>query len=363
MFEDIASATAQQTYTTATQLIHTLKQEHPDHPWLTFYGAQVEAAQGNLETAKATYQNLLQECSNRKLLLQIREALRQLETIESESEQSAIAQALAQPGGKDTAVFILSALPSEEKQQAAQLLAKTFSIDPYNARLQIPSRGWRLFRIGEKGELSYYSEALQKKNIPCFCAPLNALDSLNVIQVQYFRTEGNQVTARCINDKGQEGTLAFQWSDIQQQVQGRVPIFEEITTKDKRGKVVRKTETLDYVQFCDLHLFQKQTILRLCDQKYQFQQSAPLTDNIQKGETITRNWLQLLNYLEEQMPNLQRWGDFTPFGESAIAFPQMLKRITSYIDLKRRYETSWDAAFQLYSGLLFFKGESDLKQP
>ncbi|AFZ42359.1 hypothetical protein PCC7418_0113 [Halothece sp. PCC 7418] len=363
MFEDIASAIAQQDYTTATQLIDTLKQEHPDHPWLTFYTAQVEAAQGNLEGAKEIYQKLLQECSNRKLLLQIREALRQLETAESESQQSAIAQALAQPGGKDTAVFILSALPLEEKQQAAQTLAKTFSIDPYNARLQIPSRGWRLFRIGEKGALSYYSEALQKKNVPCFCVPLNALDRLNVLQVQYFRTQEDRVIARCVNAKGQEGTFEFQWSDIQQQVQGRVPIFEEIITKDKKGKPTSKRQTLDYVQFCDLHLFPEQTILRLCDQKYQFQQSAPLTDTIQKGETITRNWLQLLNYLEEKMPEIQRWGDFTPFGESAIAFSQTLQQITSHIDLKRRYETSWDAAFQLYSGLVFFKGESDLKQP
>jgi hypothetical protein len=71
----------------------------------------------------------------------------------------------------------------------------------------------------------------------------------------------------------------------------------------------------------------------------------------------------LLNYLDKKMPNTLRWGDFTPFGESAIAFPQMLRRITSHIDLKRRYETCWDAAFQLYSGLIFFKGESDLRQP
>jgi len=363
MFEDIASAIAQQDYTTAAQLIEPLKQEHPHHPWLTFYTAQVEAAQGNLDFARKTYQTLLQEASNRKLLSQAREALGRLEHRERESEKTAIAEALAQPGGQEAAVFILSAIPSAKKQEAAKILAKTFDLDPYNARLQLPSRGWRLFRLGTMGELMYYNQVLQQNNIPCFCTPLNALDTLNVFQVQYLRSEGDQVSARCSNHYGQEGTLTFQWSEVQQHAQGRVPIFEEVVTTDARRKLKRKTGTLDYVQFCDLHLLQRRTILRLCDQHYQFQQNAPISQTIQKRETIRRNWQQLLNYLDKQMPLSQRWSDFTPFGEGAIAFPQMLKRITPHIDLKRRYETSWDAAFQLYSGLVFFKGESDLRQP
>ncbi len=363
MFEAIASAIAQQDYTTAAQLIDTLKQEYPHHPWLTFYTAQIDAAQGNLEIAESAYQKLLQESSNRKLLSQTREALRCLETAQTERGKDAISEALAQPGGQDTAVFILCAIPAAEKQQAAPILAKTFQLDPYNARLQLPSRGWRLFRIGAIGELLYYSKVLQNRNIPCFCTPLNALDTLNVFQVQYLRSEGKQVSSRCSNGQGQEGTLTFQWSEVHQQVQGRLPIFEEIVTTDARRKRKRKTETLDYVQFCDLHLLHRRTILRLCDQQYQFQQNAPLSQTMQKGETLRRNWLQLLAYLEEQMPMIQRWQDFTSFGEGAIAFPQMLQRITAHIDLKRRYETSWDAAFQLYSGLAFFRGESDLKQP
>lgn len=363
MFEDIANAIAQQDYTRARQFIHTLKQEYPNHPWLLFYTAQIEEAQGNLDSARETYQTLLQDCTNPKLLWQSREALRRLQTSQSEQHKQAIAKALAQPGGKESATLILSAIPTEQKKQAAQTLAQIFQMDAYNARLQLPSRGWRLFRMGAIGELLYYRKALQQAGIPCFCAPLNALDTLNVFQVQYFRSDGDTGTARCSNNQGQEGTLTFQWSELKQQVQGRVPLFEEIIITDARRKRKRKTETLDYVQFCDLHLPQRQTILRLCDHQYQFQDSLDLTDNLQKDETIRRNWLQLLKYLEEKTPNTLRWGDFTPFGESAIAFPQMLRRITSHIDLKRRYETSWDAAFQLYSGLIFFKGESDLKQP
>lgn len=359
MFEEIASAIAQQNYSRATQLIETLKQEHPDHPWLRFYGAQVEAAQGNRDRAKATYQTLLQECSHRKLLLQVREALRQLETRVEEREKSAIAQALAQPGGQDTAVFILSALPLDKKQPAAQALGKMFSMDPYTARLQIPSRGWRLFRVGAMGELLYYTTQLQKREIPCFCMPLIALDTLNVFQVHYFRSQGDQVSARCSNQQGEEGTLTFHWSEVQQQVQGHLPIFEEVVTTDARRKQKRKTATLDYVQVCDLHLLARRTILRLCDQQYQF----PTSNSTQKDETIRQNWVQLLADLKTKMSHHQFWQDFTPFGESAIAFPHLLKRITPHIDLKRRYETSWDSAFQLYSGLAFFRGESDPRQP
>lgn len=361
MFEEIASAIAQRDYKTAIQLINTLKPNYPDHPWLLFYTAQVQEATAKVETAQKTYQYLLRNCNNRKLLSSARNALRRLELTASEREKEAIARALAQPGGKDVAVFILTAVPSEEKKQAAQTLAKTFQLDPYNARLQLPSRGWRLFRLGAMGELFYYSRVLQKQNVPCFCTPLRVLDTLNVFVVQYLQSDSDTVTARCATSSGQEGTLTFQWSEVSQQVQGRVPIFEKVVTTDARRKLKRKTGTLDYVRFCDLHLPQRRTILRLCDQQYQFQQSSPLTETIQKGDTISRNWLQLLTYLDQKMPNIAHWGDFTPFGEGAIAFPQMLRRIPSHINLKRRYESSWDAAFQLYSGLIFFKGETDLK--
>lgn len=358
MFEEIASAIAQQDYTTASQLLDTLKPKYPDHPWLLFYTAQIQQANGEIETARSTYQSLLQTCSNRKLLSQAREAIRQLETSASEQDQQAIEEALAQPGGKDLAVFVLTAVPSEQKKEAAQTLANTFQIDPYNARLQLPSRGWRLFRTGAMGKLLYYTQVLQQAQIPCFSLPLSKLDTLYVFQVQYLRCEEDTVTARCSLSNGQEGNLTFQWSEIKGKVQGRVPVFEEIITKNNRGKKQRKTEILDYVQFYDLHLPQRRAILRLCDQKYQFHQSDSLTEKIQKGETLRRNWLQLLQYLEEQLPEIYCWDEFISFGESAIAFPKMLSRISPHIQLQRRYDTVWDAAFQLYSGLIFFQAES-----
>ncbi|PNW35916.1 UNVERIFIED_CONTAM: hypothetical protein BEN50_17030 [Euhalothece sp. KZN 001] len=354
MFEEIVSAIEQQDYTTAKQLITNRQHQFPDHPWLIFYTARVKEAEGELETAQKTYQSLLRECSNRKLLSQARERLLQLKTSQQQQQEEKITQALAQPGGKEIAVFILSAIPSENKKAAAQTLANTFQLDPYNARLQLPSRGWRLFRVGAMGELLYYSKILQQADIPCFCTALSSLDTLNVFQVQYFKSEGDQVTARCATSNGQEGSLTFNWSEVKAKVQGRVPIFEQVVTTDARRKLKRKSGTLDYVQFYDLHLPERSTVLRLCDQKYQFQQSFSLSENIQKGETLRRNWLELLNYLEEKIPDVNCWDDFTPFGEGAIEFPQMLRRISSHINLKRRYDTSWDAAFHLYSGLVFF---------
>lgn len=356
MFEEIASAIAQQDYNTAHQLLNTLKQKYRDHPWLLFYTAQIEQANGNIETARNTYISVLQSSSNRKLLWQAREALRHLES--SPRQQQNDQRQEAQAEDNDLGVFVLSAVPTEEKKAAAQTVATTFQIDPYNARLQLPSRGWRLFRSGGRKELLHYSKVLQEANIPCFYLPLDTLESLYVFQVQYLRCEGETVTARCSLSNGQEGSLTFPWSEISAKVTGRVPIFEEILTKNNRGKKQRKTEILDYVQLYDLHLPKRRAILRLCDQKYQFQHSFPLTEQIQKGETLRRNWLQLLQYLEEQLPNVTTWKEFTVFGESAIAFPQLLSEISPKINLQRRYETVWDAAFHLYSSLVFYQAES-----
>ncbi len=362
MFEDIASAIARQDYTKALELINDIKSDYPDHPWLTFYSAQVEVVRGNYNSAQQIYQGILKDSINRKLISQTREALRDLEKMQNQEMQAALNSALSQPRGQETAVLILSAIATEKKKQAAQLLGKIFSLDPYNARLQLPSRGWRLFRTGRMGELLYYSQILQQAEIPNFCVPLNDLETLNVFQVQYLHSEGETVSARCATSSAQEGTLTFQWSQVKQRVEGRVPIFEQISFKDARGRKRWKTEVLDYVQFCDLQIPQRQAILRLCDQQYQFQQSSPLSDKIKKGETLRRNWVELLKYFDQKLPNSPCWNQFTPFGEGAIAFPETLKRISPHIHLKRRYESSWDEAFQLYSGLVFFKGETDLKQ-
>jgi hypothetical protein len=124
------------------------------------------------------------------------------------------------------------------------------------------------------------------------------------------------------------------------------------------------------VQFCDLHLPERRTILRLGDRNYQFQQGIPLSQsqpNIQQHKpdvsslhqtTTRRSWNNLLAFLNQSLPQVPVWSDFTTFAETAIDYKEMLGHLTSHIDLFRREETPWDPAFQLYSGLVFLKNAS-----
>jgi len=157
---------------------------------------------------------------------------------------------------------------------------------------------------------------------------------------------------------------------VSQRVEGLLPLFDEVVDLDARRNLTRKTQTLDYVQFCDLHLPARSTILRLCDRHYQFQQGItlpPKQQNAQSREpqasplhqaTTRTNWNNLLDFLNRQLPQTPVWSDFNTFAETALDFREMLGHLPSHIDLYRREETPWDPAFQLYSGLVFLKNLS-----
>jgi hypothetical protein len=151
--------------------------------------------------------------------------------------------------------------------------------------------------------------------------------------------------------------LTFAWSDIQRLVEGRLPLFESVVDTDSRRQLQRKLQILDYIPFCDLHLPSRQTILRLCDRVYNFQTGISLTPDPAVGQTTTRtNWLNLMRFLSENLPDIETIGDFEPFAETALSFPQLLGQIDPHIFLNRRHETLWDAAFHLYSGAIFVMG-------
>ena len=56
----------------------------------------------------------------------------------------------------------------EIKTQVAPEFAQIMQIDPYNARLTIPSLGWRLYRSAGMEELQFYGKQLKNAGIPCF---------------------------------------------------------------------------------------------------------------------------------------------------------------------------------------------------
>lgn len=370
MIDQVADAFERKDYQTAARLLKQLVREEPKNPLVRLYVGRFYEATGKLEAAEKVYRQLLRDTTNPKIVSQARQGLGRLEAIEQEQRREALAQATADPSSSQLGVLVLEPIGSEAKQAAAQKFARILQTDAYTARLQLPSRGWRLYRTGPIGELQFYELSLRTDQIPCFSAVLADINKINVFNVHYF-SEGShspEAAVVCKNAEGQLGTLAFNWSEVSQRVEGLLPLFEEVVDVDARRRLQRKTKTLDYVQFCDLHLPGRNSILRMCDRSYQFQQGIaliPTQHNAPQHElheshlhqtTTRRNWNNLLDFLSRQLPKVPVWSDFTSFAETAVDFKEMLGHLPSHIELFRYEETPWDPAFQLYSGLVFLRG-------
>lgn len=195
---------------------------------------------------------------------------------------------------------------------------------------------------------------LRNAGIPCFWTTLVEIQKIQVFQVKYFQESAPEATIVCSNQANQLGSLSFDWSEVKGRVVGLLPIFEEVVDVDARRKLQRKVETQDYAQFCDLHLPSRRCILRLYDNGYEFQQGVEIADTSQN--TIRINWNNLLGWIDQKLPQVKIWSDFTPFAETVLDYKEMLGKIQPHIHLFRRQKTNWDPAFHLYSGLVFLKG-------
>ncbi|NJN76847.1 MAG: hypothetical protein HC796_12640 [Synechococcaceae cyanobacterium RL_1_2] len=255
---------------------------------------------------------------------------------------------------------MLQAIPDRDtKTQAAQHLARIMAIDPYNARLQIPHRSWRLYRIGAIGELEFYSQQLRQAGIPCFTQTINRINNINVYEVKYLEQAGPTVKVRCTDDQGIQGAFQFKATEVSQRVEGLLPVFEEALQIDftkRLQRYTRKTAILDYIRMGDLHLPDRQTILRFCDQNYDFHQGIPLGEGKQDPhQTNSLNWNNLLKLWSKLLPQVPLTNEFTPFGETAIEFSQSLATVKPKLQLHRRESSLWDNAWQLYSSLAFYQ--------
>lgn len=359
MIDQVAAAFDRQDYRTAAQLLKAWRKQSPQDPWVQFYIGRLHEVSGKLEAAETVFRQLLRDTVNPKLTAQARQGLQRLEAIQKARRQEAIAQATADPLNAEPGYLILEPIRPEDKSLAAQNLARIMKIDPYTARLQLPSRGWRLYRTGAIGELQLYGQELQTAGIPAFSAALAAVQKINVFRVNYFQSVAPQATVVCQNEADQLGSLTFDWSDVTQRVEGLLPIFEQVVDLDVHQKLQRKEQTQDYAQICDLHLPSRRCILRLCDSNYQFQQgvllSASAHPQASAQGTTRRHWNSLIEFLNQQLPQVPVWSGFTTFAETVLDQTEMLSHIQPHIGLFRRTETDWDPAFQLYSALVFLR--------
>lgn len=368
MLEQLAQAVQNEDFITANELLGDLQQNEPTNPWIGFYLARLQEAEGNEEDAKTAYLTILRTSTHPKIIAQSRQGIQRIEQREKNQVQaeqteiqSAITEAMETPDNQKMGLLILEPIETEDKKPFAQEFAKIMGIDAYSARLKLPSRAWRLYTTGGMGKLNVYADMLKKAQIPCFTASLEEIKRLQVYTVLFIESIEPQVTLVYEPSKGQRDILSFPWSEVSQSVEGMLPIFEECVERGARGQLQRKTKILDYAKFRDLHLPKHQMILRFCDQTYQFQQGYSIVsgmENVEEKNTTQDYWNHFNRFMAEKLGDKPLYSEFTPFGETAIDFRELLKQIEPNINLLRREETPWDAAFTLYSGLAFIKNGS-----
>jgi hypothetical protein len=361
MIDQVAAAFDCHDYHTAARLLKQLLKESPKNPWVQLYLGRLQEVSGKLDASEAIYRQLLRDTTNPKLVSQARQGIQRLEQTQRERRQQAIAQATTDPAFNEPGFLVLEAVTGEARAAAIQNFARIMKLDAYTVRMLLPSRGWRLYRSSAVGELQVYGQELQKSGVPVRWASLKQIEQIPVFQVNYIETIDPKVVVVCRNEQDQVGSLSFDWSEVQQRVEGRLPIFEQVVDLGYRDKLERKQKTQDYAQFCDLHLPGRGCILRLHDGTYDFDRSIPVVSSGTIHELdlsiIRTNWNSLLGLFNQHMRPGSVWSDFIPFGETTADFAAPLVRLKPKTHLLRQVDSYWDSAFHLYSSLIFLHNQ------
>ncbi|HIK15255.1 MAG TPA: tetratricopeptide repeat protein [Leptolyngbyaceae cyanobacterium M33_DOE_097] len=359
MLSEIEAAFERKDYKTAAQLLKTLQKQSPQDVWVRFYLARLQEVGGQLDTAEQLYLQLLQQSTNTRLVGQARQGLQRLAELRRSRRQTAIAAANADPGNAGLGFMVLEAIADEPRKQAAEGLARIVGTDVYTAQMLIPKRGWRLYRSGNFAELQVYGKELKAAKVPVFWAAAAEIEKIQVFRVSHFQSL-TPATVVCRNEQNQLGALRFEWSEVSQCVEGLLPIFEEVLDLGYRDRPIWKESTQDYARFYDIHLPQRGCVLRLHDSAYNYNEGVTIAPNPAASSqhdrsTIRMKWNQLMEQLKRSQPNPPIWSDFTTFGESAADFDTALHRLKSHIFLSREADTYWDAAFHVYSCLIYLQ--------
>ncbi|PSB06306.1 cyclic nucleotide-binding protein [filamentous cyanobacterium CCP1] len=355
MIEEIAAALDRKDYKTAAQLLKQLQQSSPDSLWVRLFAGRLQEAAGKGQAAATAYRFVLQNTTNPKLVSQAREGLQRLQVAQRTAN---LPTSVAQAANTGTGFLVLEPIAPEARQSVAQSFAQVMNLDAYTARLILPSRGWKLYRVGALGEIQGYTQALRRVGMPAFCASLEAVQKIRVFRVQSFEAASPQVKVICQNEADELGALSFHWSEVANRVAGSLPIFEDVVDLGAFNKLKRKEQTQDFAQMMDLHLPKRGCILRLCDRSYQFDQGvvfdASQDGAISASQTTTRiRWNKMLAFLDDRLSTVPLWSDFSVFADSALEHLDFVTSLTPYIDILRKAPSNWDSAFHLYSGLVY----------
>ncbi|MEM9138097.1 MAG: hypothetical protein AAGB01_12235, partial [Cyanobacteria bacterium P01_F01_bin.42] len=260
----------------------------------------------------------------------------------------------------EPSLILIEPIASEQKQALALEFAKILETDPYTARLALPSLEFRMMRHGQARHMQTLHESLNTADIPNRHVALSSIQNVPVHDVLYIDSIGDRLIVQVRDPDQQSIPMTVAWSDVQQRVDGLLPLFEEVIARNKKGKITRKTETQDHAQICDLHLGHHQGILRFYDAGYQFNQGMPLvraeTPRMAlETKTSWAQWQGLKQILAEHLPDIPQQLKFEHFANSAVEQIEMLTGLNARIEILRRHECYWDQAFHLYSSLHYLR--------
>jgi hypothetical protein len=330
--------------------------------------ARVNEASDRDDLAERIYRDLLKSGdAPPSLMTKARQGLERLAVRDRLRRNERIASAkLTKPDR--LGLLILEATPAERRRDLAQHIARILDIDLYTARIQLQTHGWRLYRIGDFATLDVYGRDLRGAGVQTFWVDRADIDTIEVFCVDYLEQVEPNFVAVCRDSAGQVGRLEFARSDVARQVRGGVPFFVDAVSydisKQDKDKVKRKLEIRDFVQIIDLHLPDRNCILRFCDRSYRFDQGAIFTveqlEQEQKGlktssATTRINWNGMLTAIDRLCPTATLWREFTPFAETAIDYYSLMSGIISHVEIARSQPSNWDSAFQLYSTLVWLR--------
>lgn len=354
MYDLVSAALKAQQLTQAAQLLKQWQQKTPQDLWLKLAMGQYWEVKGELEKAQITYTRLLQSTANTKVLSQAREGVQRVRDRLAQRREHDLNSAKQQPGAAAAAVLVLEPVAGDRRESAAQGLAQIMQLDVYTARTRLPSKHWRLLRVGAAGETQYFCEQLRSQGAPARWATVDQVKGLTTFRVQAIRAVEPELTVVCLNESGQQGTIQLSWGDITQWVVGQLPIYESVVDLDVRGKLKRKDATQDYGEMIDWHLHGRGCLLRLCDRTYKYREAIPLPPAAAYPSPLIAStaWKSMKSYFEAHI-TAAPITDFNGFGESALDFIELLPAFDHQVELGRSLPSPWDGAFHLYSGLRF----------
>jgi tetratricopeptide (TPR) repeat protein len=378
MLEQAADALNRQDYQTAAKLIAELVKQQPDNHQVRLYAARLHEATDKRDNALEIYRLLLQQAIDPKITAEARQGIERIDRIQAQIEAHVrVCERAGIEDNQEPGFLVLEPMSLDHKQVIIPRFAKIMEIDPYSARLKLPTRGWRLYTVGTMGELEFYYNRLVQAEIPSFCVSQQDTQRFFNFRVNYFQSFEPQAAIVCTDDRTQLHTFKFNWSEVTQMVMGMLPIFEEVVEIDNRNRTYRKPKVLDYIHVCDLQLRDRRSIFRLCSQTYDFcdfkqlitQNRHQLTGDLNNESignssllngqqlqlTSRDNWKNLMAQIHDRVSGVPIMNEFTPFAETALGFPELLTHINPHLELLRRSDSAWDRAFQLYSTLSMCK--------